>query len=140
MIVLCPYSDLIGVPYLAGGRTVAGLDCWGLVMECGRRMDLRIPDYFAGETDQTVSDGQAGGTDLSAWVNRETWMEIPLTIPDAMGAVLAFRNGHGYIDHAGVLLDEEFFLHAIKDVGVVKGRYKREPWRSRFSGVYVYHG
>ena len=31
------YDDLIGVPFVDGGRDKNGLDCWGLVKEAFRR-------------------------------------------------------------------------------------------------------
>ena len=40
-------SDLIGVPFVSRGRDPKiGLDCWGLVMEIGRRMGKNIPDFY----------------------------------------------------------------------------------------------
>ncbi|MFA5379028.1 MAG: hypothetical protein WC455_24955 [Dehalococcoidia bacterium] len=44
------YDDLLSVPYLKNGRTLAGLDCYGLVIECFKRegkvlKDLALPEY-----------------------------------------------------------------------------------------------
>ena len=40
------YDDLIGVPFVDGGRDPkSGLDCWGLVKEAFRRQGCEVPDY-----------------------------------------------------------------------------------------------
>jgi len=46
------YDDLLSVPYLKNGRTLAGLDCYGLVIECFKRdgkvlKDLALPECSA---------------------------------------------------------------------------------------------
>lgn len=39
------FRDLIGVPFMWGGRDPAvGLDCWGLFMEVQRRFGFAVPD------------------------------------------------------------------------------------------------
>ena len=39
------YEDLIGVPFVDGGRDTNGMDCWGLVRECFKRQGIVVKDY-----------------------------------------------------------------------------------------------
>lgn len=41
------YDDLLAVPFLSGGRTLDGLDCYGLVIECLRRDGKALKDLAA---------------------------------------------------------------------------------------------
>jgi hypothetical protein len=38
------YEDLLLVPYKRDGRDVNGMDCYGLVIECCRRVGKNLPD------------------------------------------------------------------------------------------------
>lgn len=38
------WDDLLTVPYLDNGRTLAGMDCYGLVIECFRREGKKLID------------------------------------------------------------------------------------------------
>jgi len=39
------YDDLIGIPFVDGGRDITGLDCWGLALELFKRQGYIIHDY-----------------------------------------------------------------------------------------------
>lgn len=47
-------NDLAGVPYLDGGRTWAGADCWGLAMLVRERLGLPDVPLAAGTTRGTM--------------------------------------------------------------------------------------
>ena len=38
------WDDLLGIKYKANGRTKAGFDCYGVVLECCRRAGHPLPD------------------------------------------------------------------------------------------------
>jgi hypothetical protein len=40
------FSDLIGVPWVAGGRSRSGADCWGIVIMVRYRAGLETPDAW----------------------------------------------------------------------------------------------
>lgn len=128
--------SLVGIPYVRCGRSLAGLDCWGLVMEASARLGTRIPDYFAGHTDRTVSERQAGADGLGEFLNPNDWVSVQGV--GQVGDVLAFRNPHGIVDHAGVVIDETWFVHALAGAGVVKARRAADPWCRVLAGVYAY--
>jgi cell wall-associated NlpC family hydrolase len=39
--------DLLGIPFTNRGRTLDGLDCYGLVMEVYKKFDITLPEYNA---------------------------------------------------------------------------------------------
>jgi len=50
------YESLIGIPCKDEGRTLEGLDCYGLVMEVYRRFGIELPEYWASfDDDEKVS-------------------------------------------------------------------------------------
>lgn len=129
-------QSLVGIPYARCGRTPVGLDCWGLVMAASARLGTPIPDYFAGHTDRTVSECQAAVAGLQQFLNPDHW--VPVQGAGQPGDVLAFRNPQGIVDHAGVVIDETWFLHALAGAGVVKARRAADPWCRVLAGVYAY--
>lgn len=43
-------QEYIGLPYRVGGRSFAGIDCWGLVaMVYLNELEIRLPDWVADE-------------------------------------------------------------------------------------------
>jgi hypothetical protein len=47
MAALPEFNDLIGRPFVRGGRGPHAFDCWGLVLEVRRRLGLALPPDFA---------------------------------------------------------------------------------------------
>ena len=41
-------ADALRIPYRPGGRTLDGMDCWGLVMELRKRAGLDTPELATG--------------------------------------------------------------------------------------------
>lgn len=131
-------EDLVGVAYAEGGRAPrTGLDCWGVVIEACRRLGLAIPDPFIGQTDYSVSKAQAKGYSVGIFTDMTRWRPLQYH-EQTRGSVIAFRNPHGYVDHAGVVLDTTRFLHALRDSGVIISRRTDEPWCRCVAGVYGY--
>lgn len=131
-------ENLVGVAYIESGRTPrTGLDCWGVVVEACRRLGIVLPDPFVGQTEYSVAKAQAKGHTLSVFTDMDKWQPIQFA-DQARGHVIAFRNPHGYVDHAGVLLDATRFLHALRDSGVIISRRSDEPWCRCIAGVYGY--
>lgn len=134
---LFAYDDLIGVPFVPGGRDQAhGLDCYGLAMECFARMGIRLPDPFKNIEQLPTPDGDVGAW-TEAFIARHflNWRRIPA--PEA-GCAVAIRND-GEL-HIGVMVNERQFLHSLRQVNACLNRIDREPWASRLLGAYAYCG
>ena len=120
--------DLVGLPYLAGGRLPGrGVDCFGLVVECCRRIGRPIPDPFT-SAEQPM--------DVRRWIAERLggWRRIDHPVA---GGVVELRSME-HPAHLGFLLDELHFLHSLAKTGSVVGRLDRDPWLHRIEGYYVY--
>ena len=112
------YADLLPVPYLAGGRTMAGMDCVGLFLELQARLGMQIPRY--------ASDVSVIDVALASWEK--------LDRPE-LGAGVLIRS----IDprwHLGVMVSEDRFIHAKEGCGVAIDRLDSIFYRNRIEGIY----
>lgn len=129
------YADLIGVPFVEGGRDRTGLDCWGVVLEWYRRQGVLLKDPFRLETQASLK--QAHVLPADQWIARQFdhWRRVER--PE-VGSVVAFRDVEGAAVHVAVLVASGLVLHALRRCGVVVSKLDREPWCSAMMGVYVY--
>lgn len=91
-------NQLLGAPYLWGGKSIFGFDCSGLVQVVYSCCGLQLPrDAYqqatVGETIDFVGTAQPG--DLAY-----------------------FDNEEGHITHVGILLDSEYIIHASGSVRI----------------------
>lgn len=121
-------QDLLGLPYVDGGRLPGpGADCFGLVLECCRRMGRTIPDpYQSGD----------GPVDAKRWIE-ERLVGWRVTDRPVAGGVVELRSAE-HPAHIGFVLSGTHFLHSLQATGAVIGRMDRAPWRGRIVGWYVY--
>lgn len=127
---MIPIDDLLGMPYQLGARLPGpATDCFGLVVECCRRIGRAIPDPF-------VSSEQP--MDAKAWIAERLAGWVATDQPVA-GVVVELRSPMQPA-HIGFLLNETEFLHSMAKTGAVINRVDREPWRGRVVGFYVYVG
>lgn len=120
------YEDLIGVPFVDGGRDKSGMDCWGLAREMYRRQGIDIPDYHVSAV-SAVSVASQMGVDVAYWQK--------LAQP-ALGCLVLIRlSPDVWANHVGIYIGDGKFIHAYSATGVSIGRLRR--WRSRIVGFYV---
>lgn len=114
-------ADLIGVPYVIGGRGPCAYDCAGLVLEMQRRhgRKLHIPETG----DSKLSDHRAMRLILGA-----DWLLLYETLsgPPA-GSVVFFPNDA----HVGTMIDSRRFLHTTSDIGYALVESLTSPFWSR---------
>lgn len=119
------YDDLIGVPYVNGGRDPeTGLDCWGLAIEMFRRQGLRLPPYLvdATRTELCMSLFESG---------RPKWVELEDPEP---GCIVLIRFiGNPLPSHCGVYVGYGEFIHA-EHTAVQVDRVAR--WGPRIIGYF----
>ena len=71
------YEDLLTVPYKTNGRSMDGMDCYGLVLECSRRNETPLNDIL-----------KPGETQVNA---------VKIETPEAGDIATFFEKGHFHI-------------------------------------------
>lgn len=129
------YADLIGVPFKNRGRDVkTGLDCYGLVMEVYKRHGIRIPEYDADCRDMQKINGIIKNS-----MESPSWTEIS---EPKVPCVVAIRFGSpdGVVNHTGVYIGDDRFIHTREKIGVNIDRLSSPAWRRVIVGFYEYTG
>lgn len=123
-------SDLIGVPFVDGGRDPRqGLDCWGLAVEVYRRFGVSLCDYAAAAFDLAAID------DL---VERErrNWEPVRMS-EEAVPCLIVIRFNSGDLcNHTGVHLGGWRFIHTRALIGANIDRIDSPQWATRVDGFY----
>ncbi len=126
-------SDLIGVPFVDGGRDPeTGLDCWGLTMIVMRRCGLEIPDYKISCFD-TSEIGQAVRRDLAARWAKASMPEFGVGLVMDLDPRLP-----GIHQHFGVCVSKDKFIHTLKKTGVILTKIADPFWQAKVKGMYTW--
>lgn len=124
------FDDLIGLPFVDGGRGPNQYDCWGLVREVYRRYGVNLPDYPISAMD-AVKIGNQMMQDAG------NWLEVKQPLPLPCLVVMQLDCG-SWANHVGVYIGNGQFIHAYGATGVVIEPIKRR--RSSIIGFYVPRG
>lgn len=123
------YDKYIGLPYLANGRTEAGVDCWGLVRLFYRdELNIDLPSY---------TDNYEGPNDPSIISLMDEYKDVnwkKQTIPE-VGDVCVF-NIYGEPCHVGIYVGEGKFMHSRENRDVVIESLDNPKWSKRIEGTY----
>jgi len=120
-------SDYIGIPYKERGRSLDGVDCWGLVCLMYADMDINVPSYLHEYI--TSSDIDSVATAINK--NKSNWRKVEA--PD-VGDVLVF-NIMGFPCHVGVYVGQGDFIHSFRGTAVCVERLNSISWSRRLSEV-----
>lgn len=124
-------NEYIGLPFRSHGRSVDGIDCWGLCrlyyeQEKGITLPSFSPFYDSTEDSKAIQD----------LINKEksNWQEVDDPNP---GDVIVF-NIAGKATHVGVYLGVYNFLHVFKGIDSCIESIKHHKWSNRVEGFYRY--
>ena len=98
-------TDLLGVPYEKNGRTLDGLDCYGLVLEVCKRFGYKLPDF------------EYDNTSYSSFITARNSIkpsDYGLEISDSpykQGDLILFKVKCQFDNHCGVYLGDDQFIH-----------------------------
>lgn len=98
------FSKMIGTPYKDGGRTLDGLDCYGVVLMAAKQRGKYLRDVRYENHAIELSQ------ELAPTLNVE---KIDRPEKDAIIEMIVGRE-----IHVGFCIDEKTFLHATKNQGV----------------------
>ncbi len=112
-----------------------GCDCLGLIRGLWRELLGPEPEAMPGYTRDW---GDVTGSEpLLAAARRNL---IPVDKDAALpGDVIVFRMQAGVAKHAGILTDEQHFIHAVEDIGVAEVVLTRW-WRRRIVAAFSFPG
>lgn len=121
----------LGIPFVHRGRSLKGLDCWGVPILIYRD---EVCEKIA-DKDYPV-DWVERGLDFFSEIEYLNWVRVDKPFfPD----LLLFKNAAGKIHHAGIYTNNNKFLHATKKGGVVQSRLEGY-WLNQLEGAYRLSG
>ena len=101
-------AKYIGIQYVHKGRTMAGLDCWGLVKMIYRDLGHELRDI-----DDYEMEGHLKGHNY--FEPKEEWEKRSVAQPYD---VALFVNTQGIAYHAGVVTPDHRMIHAARNTRV----------------------
>ena len=118
-------QDLLGIPYEKHGRTVKGLDCYGLVHLIYKRLGEELPE-FAGDYVELTNIHKAIDDNKSKFIELEK--------PEPY-CIVTFSIYPPYVTHIGVVLSDcQKFIHIMEKRNVTIDRL--DKWQKRIRGFY----
>ena len=119
----------VGVPFVDGGRTIEGLDCWGLVcLIYAEQLGVDLPSY-----------GDVSARDLLAIARaieggREPWQ--PVDKPQAFDVVSMRFYNRSWVGHVGVMVDGTQMIHTEETIAAAIIPVSHYTVRDRISGYW----
>ncbi len=135
LVLLSMFDSFIGLPYVDGGRSFAGVDCWGLVWLVHHEVrGVELPSFHERYTlpaDRKVIDGIVAGT-LDAFDEIAAGQEQPFD------AVL--MRDAGRVCHVGLVVRPGRLLHIERGHTSQIENYRTGLIKSRVVGFYRFKG
>ena len=125
------WNEYIGTPFVEGGDTRQGCDCWGLVRLVHREVFGKELIHPRGEF------GSRRDVDEIMHLTKELCWE-PVADPKT-GDVALFRIG-GYNSHVGIVTGPGMMLHVREGRDATAEPYTSRQWKHALMGIYRYVG
>lgn len=101
MLINC--DDLLGVKYKEDGRTLDGLDCFGLVLEVSKRFGHKLKDFeYIKDSSTTILHAKTQIGDIPVY---------PVEKPEVESDIIIFKVRSSFENHCGVYLGDGLFIH-----------------------------
>lgn len=124
----------LNIPFVDKGRDRKGLDCYGLVrLVYQEQRMLTLPSYTESYT--TTADLE----EIQALAQREflaRWRPIPHEDARVFDGLVLRIDGDPI--HFGLVLDDQWFLHTMRDIWSKPDRWKSLGWKHRVAQVMRY--
>ncbi|TSD89065.1 NlpC/P60 family protein [Mycobacterium sp. KBS0706] len=127
------WSDAyVGLPWSSGGRTRAGLDCWGLVtLVLAEQRGIELPSYAEDYTDALERE------EIAALIARRPLDLVrPVAAGDERAFDLVLLRNRLLPDHIGVVVRPGLMLHVLRDSESVCDPYDGPLWCRRIVGFF----
>lgn len=127
------FDRFVGIPYLDKGRSIVGIDCWGLLHLCYRELrGVDLPSYA--ERYVTGSDRSAVARLIAGEL--DGWQEIPAGEETTFDGLL-MREG-SFPRHIGIVAAPGMVLHVQPGETSRIERYRSGNLANRIVGFYRY--
>ena len=119
----------LGAPYLHKGRSIDGVDCYGLVALVYRELGIEIPDYEYKE--KWYKDGK----DYYVDNYHELWEKVDVL---KEWDCILFKNRSNVVNHVGIYLGDNKFLQCCEGSPVEVADITRKYWAKCTYGYFRY--
>jgi len=109
-----------------GGRTLAGMDCYGLCLELARRDGVILPDAIWAEAPEEI-EKIVNETELKGFTKADK---------PQPGDLVGFMLRPPFVSHIGYMVSEYEFIHVTKGTRVTRERLDSLQWNRKIAGFY----
>ena len=124
------YKEYIGIPFINGGRSKTGADCWGLVrliLKEQFKIDLPLlPDYKDALDKKEIGDV----IEYNKPIISNKQLEVPVE-----GCIVLMGDVH-WASHVGLYIGDKTILHTTKQTGAVLEKINSPRLKNRIKGYY----
>jgi len=121
------YTDLLGKPFVLGGRGPTNYDCWGICLEIGQRVGIHYPLSF------TPDDTEHQDKAIQETRDQDF---IRLDKPESF-CIVTFKITPPFIDHCGIVMQNCIqFIHIMRNHSVALQRLDNKILAPRIEGFY----
>ena len=124
-------EELIGIPFVEGGRDKSGLDCWGLVTLI---YSYVFPDFILPDINVHCGISESKEIDNVASFTKSNFTK---TDKELYSIILIKHNDPIYVNHVGVYLGGSKFIHTRKKIGVNIDTIESMAWKRKIEGYYI---
>lgn len=125
-------NSLFSIPYVLGGRTKEGADCWGLVVICYKELfNIDLPTYD--NIALSVSNGNVTAKEIRQQIESSAPF-IEVGSPEYGDFVLINMLGNPV--HIGFMIDNKTMVHTQDKIGVCSDDIRGPKWKRRIQGYY----
>lgn len=117
-------EDLLGVRYKTGGRTLDGLDCYGLAIIVCRRFGYILPDIDGANRQEFLKY-------MGECLNLVKAQRV--SAPSKEADIILIKDSNGVLGHMGIYLGNGLFIHCDYLGTRVE---KVSKYKDRIGGVY----
>jgi cell wall-associated NlpC family hydrolase len=125
-------ADYVGLPWAPGGRTRAGLDCWGLYATIRAERFSGPPPPYAGPAWAPGADADAIADAVEAYARSHRQIRMAEAAP---GDAVLIRLGRWPI-HVGTVVAPGLMLHIERKCESCVERLSHPLWTRRVVGFY----
>ena len=122
------------MPFVDGGRTLYGMDCWGLAMETMRRYGHEVPDFHASCFDATTIHS------IYTREKKHRWVRAAYPAPGDLAVMTLDPRHPELIQHVGVYIGGGRVLHTLDRRESHLIRMDDPFWSKKVRGFYRWTG